>query len=135
MTINNPVLGELKFDKHLEQYLADVGDVEFMIATESVVATAQEIALELERWEVTAKKYASRKLLKLKNETWTDEDDDGNETLVTANEFRDRMTLNAVNVYEDGSSTFWFSDGDLFYGHAIEVRVRNGKCDEAVISG
>ena len=134
-SIHDPVLGELKLDADLEQYLADAGSVRFMVATEGVIPEARAIAQHLERWRVAAKSRACEQLLELKNETWPDEDEHGVATPVTAAGFRERMTLTDVCVHVDGSSTFWFSDGGLFDDHAIEVRVRGGEFAEAVISG
>jgi hypothetical protein len=31
------------------------------------------------------------------------------------------MRLKSVTVYPDGSFDFWHDDGDLFWGHSIQV--------------
>jgi hypothetical protein len=31
------------------------------------------------------------------------------------------MKLETISVSSDGSFNFWHDDGDLFYGHAIQV--------------
>jgi hypothetical protein len=31
------------------------------------------------------------------------------------------MTLESITVTPDGSFDFWHNDGDLFYGHSIQV--------------
>ena len=31
------------------------------------------------------------------------------------------MTIESVTVYSDGEFEFWHSDGDLFWGHSIQV--------------
>lgn len=69
------------------------------------------------RWSRRVSDFAVAKLLKLKNENWLDE----NEKPVTAKEFRRRMKLETVSVYGDGSFAFWHDDGELFWGHAIQV--------------
>jgi hypothetical protein len=134
-TIEDEVLGTLVFDKGFGQWMVDVGEVEFMIEAESAIPLARGLARDLEKVTAAAKKYACKKFLKLKNETWPDEDDDGVETIINARAFQDRMGLQSVNVYEDGSSSLWFSDGDLFDGHSLEVRFRAGRCVDAIIQG
>ena len=54
-------------------------------------------------------------LLPLKNESWLGED----ESTITAVQFR--MTLDSIIVHPDGSFEFWHTDGDLFWGHSIQV--------------
>jgi hypothetical protein len=36
-------------------------------------------------------------------------------------EFKARMALESVTVEADGSFQFWYGDGDLFWGHSIQV--------------
>ena len=31
------------------------------------------------------------------------------------------MKLESVNAYPDGAFAFWYDDGDLFWGHAIQM--------------
>jgi hypothetical protein len=40
---------------------------------------------------------------------------------ISADEFLARMSLNSISFKNDGSFDFWHSDGDLFYGHAIQI--------------
>ena len=61
---------------------------------------------------------AAHKLLEVKNDSWLE---DG-EVAITADEFIQRMKLESITVDEDGKFNFWFEDGDLFFGHSIEVR-------------
>jgi hypothetical protein len=133
--IEDDVLGTLEFDTGFAQWMVEVGETEFMIESEAVIPVARSVAQNLEKLTVSAQKYASKKYLKLKNKTWPDEDDDGQETIITAAEFQERMTLETINVYEDGSSSLWFADGNLFDGHSIEVRIKNDRCVDALIQG
>ena len=58
-----------------------------------------------------------QELLPLKNENWLDED----EAELSPDEFKDRMTLESITVYPSGSFDFWHNDGDLFWGHSIQI--------------
>lgn len=68
-------------------------------------------------WNHRIQDYAVQQLLPLKNENWLDED----EAELTAEQFKSRMRLEAVTVYPDGSFEFWHDDGDLFWGHSIQI--------------
>jgi len=65
-----------------------------------------------------AKEYTVKKLLKLKNDLWLEED----EKEVTKKEFKARMKFTSLYVFSE-SANFYFDDGDLFWGHTIEVNV------------
>lgn len=56
-------------------------------------------------------------LLALKNSRWLDE----TEAPVTAEEFRQRLVPKTLVSTADGELLFYFADGDLFFGHQIEV--------------
>jgi hypothetical protein len=56
-------------------------------------------------------------LLPLKNESWLAE----GEVDVTADQFKGRMALESITVHPDGSFEFWHNDGDLFWGHSIQI--------------
>jgi hypothetical protein len=56
-------------------------------------------------------------LLNLKNDNWLDDGEDE----VTAEQFIEAMRLESIAVYPDGSFVFWHQDGDLFWGHSIQI--------------
>ena len=64
------------------------------------------------------KDYAAHKLLKLKNDLWIEED----EKEVTKKDFKDRMKFTSLYVFSE-SANFYFDDGNLFWGHTIEVTI------------
>ncbi len=39
----------------------------------------------------------------------------------SAREFLSKMRLESISVDEYGDLTFWHNDGDLFWGHAIQI--------------
>ena len=65
-----------------------------------------------------AKDYTTDKLLKLKNDLWLEED----EKEVTKKDFKDRMKFTSLYVFSE-SANFYFDDGNLFWGHTIEVTI------------
>jgi hypothetical protein len=40
---------------------------------------------------------------------------------VTPVDFQKQMKLQSINVAGDGRFEFWHHDGDLFWGHAIQI--------------
>jgi hypothetical protein len=58
-----------------------------------------------------------KELLSLKNEAWREE----GESPLAAADFIKRMKLESISVLTNGDIEFWHDDGDLFWGHAIEV--------------
>jgi len=81
------------------------------------LSTAHDLWKDQDRWEKRVKDYAALRLLALRNDAWSDED----EQPLDVDQFKDRMTLESITVYPDGDLQFWYNDGDLFWGHAIHV--------------
>jgi hypothetical protein len=80
---------------------------------------AKQLLPEFDKYSESAKEYAAKELLNLKNESWIDED----ETSLNAEEFKSLMTLESVVFNGAREVTFYHDDGDLFWGHTIEVRM------------
>ena len=76
-----------------------------------------------QEWDQRVRAFAAEQLLELAND-W-EQESAGNEERepeeITAEQFMERMELDAVQIYGDGAFEFWFNDGDLFWGHAIHV--------------
>lgn len=68
-------------------------------------------------WNRRILEFAVQKLLPLKNENWLEED----EAELSPDEFKDRMSLESITVYPGGAFDFWHNDGDLFWGHSIQI--------------
>ena len=81
-------------------------------------------------WAQRIDDYAAEELLSLKNESWLGKE----ESELTPDQFKARMTLDAITIYPDGSFEFWHDDGDLFCGHAIQVSgdIVNGLTDAGI---
>lgn len=84
----------------------------------AVLEAATRLFSEQARWHHRVREYAVEQLLPLKNDTWLDEDEEA----MSADEFLSKMSLESICVDESGDLTFWHNDGDLFWGHAIEIR-------------
>ena len=66
-----------------------------------------------------------KELLPLKNETWLEE----GESPFSAEKFKSRMMLQSISIYPNGDIEFWHDDGDLFWGHSIQI---SGSLDEGL---
>lgn len=84
---------------------------------EEALKTARSLWQSQDVWNRRIGDYAVQELLPLKNDTWLDE----NEAELTADQFKARMKLEAITAHPDGSFDFWHNDGDLFWGHSIEI--------------
>lgn len=40
---------------------------------------------------------------------------------MTAEQFKARMKLEGITPHPDGPFDFWHDDGDLFWGHSIQI--------------
>ncbi|MCH9653229.1 MAG: DUF2262 domain-containing protein [Planctomycetes bacterium] len=125
--LQDPKFGSLTLDRSLNSYQGTVkwAGSEISLALsyedESEVQELLEVARKLWEqesvWASRVADFAVEKLLERKNEIWLDED----ESEVTPDEFKSRMVLQSITVYPDGEFEFWHDDGDLFWGHAIQV--------------
>lgn len=127
VVLQDPRLGRLEYDPEDESFQGRADwcgrDVEIRLACtdEDDRATALETARRLfdeqEFWHRRVGEYAVERLLPLKNESWLEE----GESELDASGFLSRMTLESISVYQSGDFEFWFHDGDLFWGHAIQI--------------
>jgi hypothetical protein len=69
-------------------------------------------------WKQRVDDFAVQELLELKNDTWLGE----GETPFARERFLSRMELTSISLSDDGDFEFWHDDGDLFWGHSIQVR-------------
>ena len=127
--LKDDVLGCLEWDKDSEWFsiLVNLGELqlEFCIdpgggdLTSRLLNRARQVFTSLERYAKLAKDFAVEGLLELKNDVWLEEDE---EPLLEV-DFRSRMTLESIIVGSEGDVSFYHHDGDLFWGHCIEVDI------------
>lgn len=124
-TIRDNYLGTLKYNRKLKSYEGKIKDnldneIEFGIdvdenLAELIIYTRQLLKKYLNR-DYELKLYAARQLLDIYNDTWNETDIE-----ITEREFASKMLLEGITVYSDRFTTFYYQDGDLFYGHSITI--------------
>lgn len=70
---------------------------------------------------LSVKAFAASRLKEIKNTSWLE----GGEKPISEQDFIQKIELDAVNAYSEGSFDVFFNDNDLFLGHSIVVNVSN----------
>lgn len=78
------------------------------------------IAKDKEDFDNKTKEYAVSQLLDLANDWNEDEEND-----ITKESFLDAIFMSDIIISSDGELTVYYYDGDIFYGHTIEVRINS----------
>jgi hypothetical protein len=127
VTHQDDLFGTFTFDRRPRWYTAnaiwngDPVDLHLSADQPDDVDSAVQVARALwgaqTVWSQRIRDYAVQELLHVKNENWLDE----GEGELGAEEFKNRMRLEAVTVCADGSFEFWHDDGGLFWGHSIQI--------------
>lgn len=123
----DPVLGTFTLDRRVDFFTGDAvwdgGAISLNLSArepaelQEALKVAHSLWQGQNTWNRQIRDYAAEKLLPLKNDYWLDEDEAELNTI----QFDDRMTLESITVYPDGSFDFWHNDGDLFCGHSILI--------------
>lgn len=127
VTVENPWFGTLTLDRSLNWFCGSPTWANEVIglnlsmdncdSIEQPLAVAGELWDSETEWNNKIIECAVQYLLPLKNDTWLEE----GEAELTADDFKKRISLEAITVYPDGTFEFWYDDGDLFWGHSIMV--------------
>lgn len=127
VVINTERFGDLTLDRSIGWFEGDVewNDESIRITfhtdeTQDISAglkVAEKLWDEQIAWKQKVDDYAVLELLDLKNDNWLSED----EPTLDSDQFKSRMTLETISVHPDGKFEFWHDDGDLFWGHSIQV--------------
>lgn len=125
ITFHDERFGVLTLDKRLNQYNADVTwnkcKITLSLETQnkndysSALACAKRLFDDEASWASRINNYAVEKLL---GQTWLEVED---ELKLTRDEFLSLMKLSSISISPDGQFDFWHDDGDLFFGHTIQV--------------
>ena len=74
-------------------------------------------------WDSRVRAYAAQELLEAVNQSVLEQDAEDEQAVpATQEEFAQRLELDAVQADKDGGFTFWFNDGEEFWGRSIQVR-------------
>jgi hypothetical protein len=139
-TLVDREFGELRFNKDLRWWHGKIDlspghkiDIAFVPEDEepsSLLDRVRPIFWRIARNEKEYRAAAAGQLLDLHNNTWNDDEPIDSQTFI------DRMLLESIVFYSDGSSEMFYQDGDLFLGHAIFVSVDSqGVAQRAAIGG
>jgi len=142
VTFDDAVFGTFTLDRRVKLFQAETDwngesvdlylDAFEPADVQAALAVAHALWADRDAWLGRALDGCTQNLLPLKNETWLEED----ESELTANQFQARMALRSIEARPDGSFEFSYDDGDLFWGHSIDVRGSlAGGLEEFVISG
>lgn len=125
VTFHDPLLGTFTLDRQVDWFAAKVVWAGQLISLSLAESADAQKALEVAHtlwanqgdWNRRVARFAVEKLLPLKNDAWLNE----GEAELTAKDFEDKMTLESITVNADGSFEFWHNDGDMFWGHSIQI--------------
>lgn len=86
--------------------------------TELAFDVARELLVRQVHWQTLLDAHLVAAMLPIYNDIWRN----GNEPRLSDQSFLRTVQLTSITVFGDGRFEFWYSDGDLFGGHAIQVR-------------
>ncbi len=129
ITFNDSQLGSLTFDRRYGWF---EGEVDWCGKTASLrvdaavgeaepspagLVAARALLADASGWQRRVNAFAAARLLSPRNDAWRAED----EPEMDEEAFVARMRLESICVDADGGFDFWHDDGDLFWGHAIQI--------------
>ena len=82
--------------------------------------TARALLADAQSWDERVRTFAAQQLTDLANQ-WAQDGEEETPEEITPEDFIARMELDAIQVDDQGGFTFWFEDGEMFWGHAIRV--------------
>lgn len=127
VTFTDPKLGTFTLDRRVDWYTAKTKWLKKPISLnlsatgpkdiEKALKVAHTLWKAQKGWSKRISDFAVKQLLSLKNDNWLSD----NEVELNAKQFKARMTLKEITVTPSGSFDFWHDDGDLFWGHSIQI--------------
>ena len=127
MIYKHPIFGELELSRTIDWFegkakwlgedISISASLDKKHKPDSSLDTLETLFKEQKIWSKRITDFAIKNLLELKNGEWLN---DG-ESEVTAEYFAKAMQLDSIVADPDGRFAFWHSDGDLFFGHSIEI--------------
>lgn len=93
---------------------------------------------DFENFDKMNKEFAAENLVDLANE-WLESDEESEDSEpepITEEKFIEAIEISEMTVSPDGSMTLYYSDGDMFWGHVIEITIdEDGTISDADIAG
>ena len=139
MQRNDPQLGDLKFDTTISWWegrvkLSSGSSFVLYVHTspggdQSITDAAPTTFDKMKSSEAAARRFAADELLALHREEWSEGKP------IDSEEFMRRLIPAAIQVWPDGDAEISFGDDDMFWGHEVGIRYRDGKFTEAVVQG
>ncbi len=134
-TRNHPVLGQIQWDDRVNSWGTEVELVPGYPLSFSIVAEAEwagaepaelfTVGAEYLAWareaEPEVRARVADDLLNCYNEVWADEDPEEGTPPMNRAEFLANIRPSGINLYHDGSASWYYSCGDLFAGHGISL--------------
>ena len=77
-------------------------------------------------------------MIELKNDLWLGEDEETgeDEPPITVDDFRKRVSVSSIVFYEDCTSSIYCNDGDIFWGHTIDISLdEKGEYQDVNLAG
>jgi hypothetical protein len=129
VTVDDAQLGRLKLDRRYDYFEGKIDwcgqPIRLTLKAErgdaapsgAAVATARALLADADGWRSRVNEFAVARLLALRNDNWRDT----GEPALDEPGFIARMRLESIAVDGDGGFDFWHDDGDLFWGHSIQI--------------
>ena len=124
-------LGTFVLNRQVKWYETEVDWLEgkvrlnFDQGPEEEMKAAQETAKALlsnpADWDARVRACAADQLLELANQWATEGENEDEPEEIDRDQFMARMELDTIQVSPDQSFLFWFNDGEMFWGHSIQV--------------
>ncbi|MBW8347862.1 DUF2262 domain-containing protein [Bacillus sp. IITD106] len=121
--INHIIWGNLLYNPNSEQLSGMVQIaydhwVNLIISTgvgykEDSILKVEGVLNDLIKMESPLRQQIAEELLVVHNDEWNEGE------VITSKEFAERIRLNTISFFDDGSIDAYFDDGDLFWGHTI----------------
>lgn len=127
--INNPVLGNLFYNAKLDCYEGEINlgeasirlilELEDESLIENSLSKAVNVVPQLIHYIEITKQHAVEQLLKLKNNSWLEEDEEP----VSSQAFKELIVLKCLVFHPNSEITFYYDGNDLFAGHQIAITI------------
>ncbi|WP_027388639.1 DUF2262 domain-containing protein [Chryseobacterium gregarium] len=145
-TIKIPSVGELVYNEKLEWYEGkfNTGKQNIDISVYNTEPNELKELISFVDRQMNSKFYEEMllemesEMIELKNEVWLGQDEETgeDEPPITAENFRKRISVSSIVFYDDGSSSVYCNDGDIFWGHLIDISMdKNGTYKEVSLLG